>query len=44
MERGERRISNISFSKDILKRRWAKAEDAFYMKKGDVYQDEHSND
>ena len=29
------------FSKDILKRRWAKAEDAFYMKKGDVYQDEH---
>ena len=29
------------FSKDILKRRRAKAEDAFYMKKGDVYQDEH---
>ena len=29
------------FFKDILKRRWAKAEDAFYMKKGDVYQDEH---
>ncbi len=29
------------FSKDILKRRCAKAEDAFYMKKGDVYQDEH---
>ena len=26
------------FSKDILKRRCAKAEDAFYMKKGDVYQ------
>lgn len=29
------------FSKDILKRGRAKADDAFYLKKGDVYRDEH---
>ena len=28
------------FSKDILKRRRAKADDAIYLKKGDAYQDE----
>ena len=39
MERAEAGYQ-IYLSKDILKRRRAKADDAIYLKKGDAYQDE----
>lgn len=37
----ERKDIHYIFSKDILKRKLAKAEDATYLKKGDIYNDEN---